>query len=172
MGDLSVWPVGSSGFAAPASAGEGAACGMAPMGICIAGAVMIMGVPPAGWRLMRTFSSPSVISISPMPDSWTRSISFFSFRRSMVASAGRGTERPDGGFEGELVSQGAEADDHARRQIGEIGVLPERLAGMHVGQVHLDEWDLHGRQRIAKRHAGVGKCRRIDDDERRFVAFR
>ena len=42
-----------------------------------------MGGPPGAWRLMRTFSSPSVISISPIPDSWTRSISFFSLRRSM-----------------------------------------------------------------------------------------
>ena len=30
-------------------------------------------------QLMRTFSSPSVISSSAMPDSWTRSISFLSF---------------------------------------------------------------------------------------------
>src|SRR6185312_5915078 len=143
MGDLSVWPVGSSGFAAPASAGEGAACGMAPMGICIAGAVMIMGVPPAGWRLMRTFSSPSVISISPMPDSWTRSISFFSLRRSMGVSAGRrGAQRPDGGLEGELVAQRSQAHDDAGRQVREVRVMAEGFAGVHVGQVNLDERDL------------------------------
>src|SRR2546425_745440 len=33
-----------------------------------------------------TFSSPSVISSSAMPDSCTRSISFFSLRRSMASS--------------------------------------------------------------------------------------
>ncbi|EFI22948.1 hypothetical protein HMPREF9016_01333 [Neisseria sp. oral taxon 014 str. F0314] len=34
-------------------------------------------------RVMRTFSSPSVTSISAMPDSSTKSISFFSLRKSI-----------------------------------------------------------------------------------------
>src|SRR6266702_2650883 len=37
-----------------------------------------------------TFSSPSVTSNSAIPDSSTRSISFFSFRKSMLASFGSG----------------------------------------------------------------------------------
>src|SRR5215468_6468477 len=92
MGDLSWWPAGSgAGAGAPAAAGAPAgpgAGGAYAMG-CIWGAAMMTGADPAICRLIRTFSSPSVISISPIPDSWTRSISFFSFRRSMASGLPR-----------------------------------------------------------------------------------
>src|SRR2546423_9450400 len=112
--------------------------------------------PPAACRLMRTFSSPSVISISPMPDSCTRSISFFSWRRStsgLVPGAGDlgRLQAAACRLQRELVAQGAEARDHADRQVGEIGMAPERLAGMHVGQMDLDEWNAH-------RCQGVPQC--------------
>jgi hypothetical protein len=49
-------------------------------------------------------------------------------------------------------------------------MVPERLAGEDVGEVHFDEGEFYRRQRIAQRHAGVGESRRIDDDELRAVA--
>src|SRR5437764_6727745 len=50
------------------------------MAITAAGAAVMLTTPPF---TIFTFSSPSVISSSAIPDSWTRSISFFSLRRSM-----------------------------------------------------------------------------------------
>lgn len=43
--------------------------------------------------------------------------------------------------------------------------MAERFAGVHVGQVDLDERDLHRQQRIAQRHAGVRERRRIYQNE-------
>ena len=43
--------------------------------------------------------------------------------------------------------------------------MPEGLARVHVGQVHLDERDLHREQRVAQRDAGVRETRGIEDDE-------
>src|SRR5665647_705008 len=159
MGNFSVWPLasgsaaGGGGAPAPPSVGT-PCCGMA-MGD-MAGAIIIGG--PANWRVMRTLSSPSVISISPMPDSWTRSMSFFSFLRSMkpflARCAGHGggllANGAQGGLQRELVAQGAEAADHAGRDVREIRVLAERLAGVDVGQVHFDEGNPDAGQRVAK----------------------
>jgi len=48
----------------------------------------------------------------------------------------------------------------------------ERLARMHIRQVHLDERDRHRRQRVAQRHAGVGEGGRVDHDEGGAVGAR
>ena len=54
----------------------------------------------------------------------------------------------DGGFEGQAVAAGAEAADHSHRYVGEVGVMAEWFALVHVGQVHFDEWDAHRQQRV------------------------
>ena len=43
----------------------------------------------------------------------------------------------------------------ADREVGEHGVPPLRLACEDVGEVHLDEGDLHREERIAQGQAGV-----------------
>ena len=45
-------------------------------------------------------------------------------------------------------------------------MVPERLARVHVAQVHLDERDLHRQQRVAQRDARVREAGRVEDDER------
>src|SRR5579863_5767928 len=91
MGDFTWWPAGSAfsaGAAGAAAAGAGAA---AVAGACciICGAAIIMVVWPGMLRLMRTDSSPSVISISAMPDSSSSSMSFLTLRISMVHPVGK-----------------------------------------------------------------------------------
>lgn len=44
-------------------------------------------------------------------------------------------------------------------------MVAERLAGEHVGQMHLDERNADAEQGVAQRHAGVGEGGGIDDDE-------
>ena len=51
--------------------------------------------------------------------------------------------RSDGGVQRQPIAVAAETADHADRDIGQIGVMAERFARMHVGQVHLDERDRH-----------------------------
>src|SRR6478672_517245 len=143
MGDFTVCPVGSGGGAGAAGAAAGICCGIMPAMGCMCGEAIMIGCP-ATWRLMRTFSSPSVISISPIPDSWTRSMSFFSFLRSMFlafrmfangpgafwapGSFGAGRQGSDRRLQCQLVSHRAQPGDHAGGDVREIGVAPERLA--------------------------------------------
>ena len=47
----------------------------------------------------------------------------------------------------------------------EVGVPPERLARMDVGNVDLHEGDADCGKRIAQRDTGVGERRRVDQDE-------
>src|SRR5688572_666153 len=139
---------------------------------CMAGAAIMTG-PGASWRLMRTRSSPSVISISPIPDSWTRSISFFSLRRSIgprLLSRGL-AKRPHRGCQRQLVSVRAQPADHPTGDVGEVRVLAEGLACVHVREVDFYEGDRRRGQRVAQGDAGVRISRRIDDDVGRFVAF-
>jgi len=53
-----------------------------------------------------------------------------------------------GGLQCQSVAAGAKAADHSYRYVGEIGVMAERFTLVHVGQVHFDEWDAHGQQRV------------------------
>src|SRR5688572_1062791 len=172
MGDLRVWPLGSATGAAPAAGSACAPDGPPTARCCIAGAAIIMGAGTI-WRLMRTFSSPSVISISPMPDSWTRSISFFSLRRSNSAPSLLAVQHSaQGRFQRQLVSLRSQSADHAAGEVGEIGLLPEGFARVDVGQVDFYERDSGRRQGIAQCDAGVREAGRIDEDVCSFVAFR
>src|SRR5437762_14363016 len=101
-------------------------------------------------RLMRTASSPSLISISAMPDSSRSSISFFIFLMSMPlmpsgktgncenARPLRGArESRRGRAHRRLVAAGSEAGDHTDADVRDIGMPAKRLAGDDVGQVAL-----------------------------------
>ena len=74
-------------------------------------------------------------------------------------------EPRQGGAQREFIALGTQPADHAHRDVGEIGVGAEGLAGMDVGQVHLDEGDGHRQQGIAQGDAGMGEGRRVDEDE-------
>src|SRR6201991_2093905 len=50
-------------------------------------------------------------------------------------------------------------------EIGEIRMVPERLAAMHVRQVNLDERDTNACQRVPNRDAGMGVRSGVDQDE-------
>src|ERR1700739_2968489 len=123
-----------------------------------------------GRRLMRTASSPSLISISEMPDSSSSSMSFLIFRMSMPGlpprerrgpcASGRRSEPLCGGAHGDLVAKGAEAADHADGDVGEIRVASERLTGMRVGEMHLDERQAGGEDRVPPGDAGGGESAR------------
>src|SRR5574343_1932422 len=105
-------------------------------------------------------------------------MSFLSLRRSMESPfcvAPVGCKKPaEAGlfniklvkqvFEGQQVALMTQPADDADSQIRKIRVMPERLPGMHVGKMHLDERNRHRRQRIAQCHAGMRVGRRIDDD--------
>jgi hypothetical protein len=51
-------------------------------------------------------------------------------------------------------------------------VVAERFAGMHVGQVHLDERQADAEQGIAQGCRGVGEGAGVDDDEAGAVGAR
>jgi len=70
-----------------------------------------------------------------------------------------------GCLEGQLVTDGTQAADNTDRDVGEIGFPAEILAGVDIGEMHLDEGDLHRQQGIAQGDTGVGKAGRVEDDE-------
>src|SRR6267378_611168 len=95
MGAFTTWPSwpasGSATGGAAGAPGAGrasAGAGAVPRPSVAADAGAMLTAPPL---TIFTFSSPSVISSSAMPDSCTRSISFFSLRRSIASS-------PPGGY--------------------------------------------------------------------------
>src|SRR6185437_997263 len=103
---------------------------------------------------MRTDSSPSVISISAMPDSSSSSMSFLTLRMSMEVPRVLTSQR-DSVFalrrrrhllqaaqrrgQGQFIADRAAARDAAHRDVGEIGMAAEVLAPERVADVDLDE---------------------------------
>src|SRR5512139_1112401 len=122
---------------------------------------------PAMLLAIRTFSSPSVISSSAMPEASTRSMSFFSFLRSMGSPVLQVAQRV---FQRQFVTVCAETGHHADGEVGKIRMVTERFARVNVGKMNFDERDGGGRQRIAQGDAGVRVARRVDDDEIDMVA--
>src|SRR5690242_7675476 len=106
---------------------------------------------------MRTDSSPSVISISAMPDSSSSSMSFLTLRMSMHVPRVRLERDSLSGLvlalrcrrrllqaaqrrgQGQLIADGAAARDAAHGDVGEIGMAAEVLAPVGVADVHFDE---------------------------------
>src|SRR6266446_1239211 len=154
--------------AAPAPAGRTPRCAT-----CGAAWVAATGI-----RLMRSASSPSLISISAMPDSSSNSISFLIFRMSMPGmpprkrklrkgrTSGARCEPLRGGAHGRLVTECTQAGDDPDGDVREIGMPAKRLAGVRVGQVHFDERHTGAEDGVAQRDAGVRERARIDDHER------
>src|SRR5216683_5060162 len=98
MGAFTTWPswpaTGSATGGAAGATGAGrasAGAGAVPRPSVVADAGAMLTAPPL---TIFTFSSPSVISNSAMPDSCTRSISFFSLRRSIASSPPGGDSAP------------------------------------------------------------------------------
>src|SRR5512135_843087 len=141
MGERTTWP---SGTASSAAAATGAAAAIGAAACIICGACIIIGAP-AMLLAMRTFSSPSVISSSAMPEASTRSMSFLSFLRSM---GGPVLEVAQGIFQRQFVAVRAQTGHHADSEVGKIRVVTERLARVDVGKMNFDERDGGGRQRI------------------------
>src|SRR5512139_2354092 len=164
MGERTMWPSGTASSAGAAATGAAAAGAPAWM-YCGCGAI-IMGAP-AMLLAMRTFSSPSVISSSAMPEASTRSMSFFSFLRSMGSPVLQVAQRV---FQRQFVTVRAQTRHHADGKVGKIRMVAERFARVNVGKMNFDERDGGGRQRIAQGDAGMGVARRVDDDEVDVVA--
>src|SRR6516165_1636726 len=133
---------------------------------------------PAGMRLMRTASSPSLISISAMPDSSSSSISFLIFRMSMpglpprriddpgtAAVSGLADEPQRCGAYRRFIAECTEPADHAERNVGKIRVPPERLAGMRIGQMHLDKRQPAREHRITQCDARMRERTGVEDEE-------
>jgi hypothetical protein len=70
-----------------------------------------------------------------------------------------------GSLECEPVTVNSESADNADGEIGEVRMLAEFFARMHIRQVDLDECYLRREECVANRDAGVGIGRRVDDDE-------
>src|SRR5438270_10484070 len=182
MGAFTTWPSwpasGSAGGGVAAAAGAGRAstgAGAAARPGVAAGAGVMLTAPPL---TIFTFSSPSVISSSAMPDSCTRSISFFSLRRSIASSPRGGDSAPRtcGGLqcvvESKVIPAAAQAADGSDRQVGKVRAVPESLARVDIGEVNLDERDGDPGKRIAQRNARMRVGSRVEDDEADAVAAR
>src|SRR5258708_17919536 len=131
-----------------------------------------------------TFSSPSGISSSAMPDSCTRSISFFSFRRSMVCPSEAGPVGFGAEYRGALapalvvglrraverelqrgvVAAATETADHAHSQVRKVRAVAKSLSGMDVGQMHLDKRYGDPGEGVSQGDARMRVTRRVDDD--------
>src|SRR5579864_3666355 len=177
MGAVMTCSLGLGLRAALSAAAAGAAAAAAAAAVAgLAGRCATCGVAagPVGMRLMRTASSPSLISISAMPDSSSSSISFLILRMSMREMPPKDRTRAvplsgeplRGGAHRRLVAIGAETGDHADRNVGEVGMAAERLARLGVGKVYLDERHPDRQHRIAQRDARVGEGTGIQDHER------
>src|SRR4051812_23919715 len=158
-----------------AAAGAAIAGGGAITGACIIGCRCV-NMPLAGMRLMRTASSPSLISISAIPDSSSSSISFLTLRISKMVSsinfqtrwkarALTGGDPRGRSLHRQLVTQRPQADDAAHGDVREIRVVSEFLPREGVRQVQFDERQLHSEQRVAQRYAGVGEAPGVEDCE-------
>src|SRR6188508_3234026 len=113
-----------------------------------------------------------------MPDSSSSSISFLTLRISIRVPLGSLLHRLCSislrsvagqlvcrRAQCELVADRPEAGDASDRNVGEIGALPEALARMNVREMHLDERNLHGEQRVPERDARVREPGGVEDDE-------
>ena len=78
---------------------------------------------------------------------------------------GMGIKRLQYRRKGAVVTKTPQARNHRLGNIRQIAVMPEGLAGVNVGDVHLNKRYRHRRQGVAKSYAGVGVRRRINDDE-------
>ena len=71
-----------------------------------------------------------------------------------------------------VVAEATEPRDHRLGDVRDVTVMSKRFAGINVRNVHFDAWNIDPGQRIAQRDAGMGKCRRIDNNELRAIGAR
>ena len=69
-----------------------------------------------------------------------------------------------------VVAVCAQAAHQPHGGVGQVGMVPERLALKDIGQMYFNERNAHSGQRIAYRDAGVRVGGRVDDDEIGAVA--
>src|SRR5512145_899532 len=67
-------------------------------------------------------------------------------------------------FEGQQVALMTEPADYAESRVRVIGMLPERLPRVNIGQMLFDARNRHRRQRITQGDTGMGIGSRVDDD--------
>src|SRR4030042_221232 len=129
MGERTTWPSGTASSAGAAATGAAAGAGA-----CIIwGACVIIIGAPAMLLAMRTFSSPSVISSSAMPEASTRSMSFLSFLRSMGSPV---LEVAQGVFQRQFVTVRAQTGHHPDGEVGKIRMVAEGFARGYVGKMN------------------------------------
>ena len=85
---------------------------------------------------------------------------------------GMGIERLQDCGQCAVVAEATEPRDHRLGDVRDVTVMPKRFAGIYVGDMHFDTWNIDPSQGIAQRDAGMGKRRRIDNDELRAIGTR
>lgn len=93
---------------------------------------------------------------------WFGAVAHASVGADVLQSSQRGVQRKP-------VTVAAKSADHPDRDIGQAGMVAERLAGEHVGQMHLDKRDPHRGERVAQSDAGMSECTGIAQDDRGAV---
>ena len=69
-----------------------------------------------------------------------------------------------GGAQRQFVTDGAETADGPDSNVGEVGVVPEGFARVHVAQVDLDERNPDRQQCVTECDARVRETGRVEDD--------
>ena len=95
---------------------------------------------------MRTPSSPSVISISAIPDSSSSSMSFLTLRISIESLRG---EMLYCRAQPQVVTQSAEAGDGPDGNIRQQRAVAKFFACLDVAEMHLDKWQAHCEEGVA-----------------------
>src|SRR5581483_12512288 len=72
----------------------------------------------------------------------------------------------------QLVAECAQAGDDTDRDVREIRVLPKRLTGVNVRQMHLDERQFHCCDGIPQRHTGMRERSGIENQKGDAVSRR
>src|SRR5690625_51657 len=170
MGDVMTWPLGAGGVASGAGAGAAAGAGAG----AAAGWTGIAAVARARLRLMRTDSSPSLISISSILESSSSSISFLTLRMSIITlwlqsfsvRPALGLVQPrHAGIQSQQVAPGTKAQHHADGDVGKVAEPAEGFTLVHIGEVHFNEGEVGCQQGIPERDAGVRIGSRVEQDQ-------
>src|ERR687897_1803299 len=144
--------------------------------VCSVGAGVTWTFLPPNWRRTRMRWSPCSISISVSPVS-SRSLASSRIAPASIAGlnglscGGRATAsvlRPDGDGgqtrNRQRVTGDAEAADDPLRHLGDHRIVPEALARMDIGDVHLHHGQRGGDNGVENGDRGGGIAGRVDHD--------
>src|SRR5579875_233341 len=109
---------------------------------------------------LRPVSSSSAASARTRSPSTVRSLCFVIDADSIAVRF----EQPRHRLERQQIALGSEAADHTGRGATHQRTVPESLAAVNVGQVHLDDRQLGRKQGVENRDRGGGVAGGIDDD--------